>query len=323
LTVEEKKIAVIEVERGHNKPYAVNEVANIDGRKAKIKLYYNRHGSTTREITDRDEIQRLFQASGKLHYEITPVAGATISDLDATALAEYLQNFRRLEVSTFDEPALHRLMENLNLLTRTDTGLRPTVAGLLLFGKNRVTRWLPQNGVDCVKIRGRDLGQGTEDVKFFERQVFANLEDALAFIYRYNTHSFVIEGVRRVDQFDYPEKALRECLVNALVHRDYTISGSHVRVHLFEDRIEVPQPGPHSQFAHAGQNQARHDLSSQPGAHAVFLCRASFRTSRPRHSNDFSRDERERRPEPVFEDLGEKLKITLYKRAGDSRHETA
>ncbi|MEK7727078.1 MAG: ATP-binding protein, partial [candidate division KSB1 bacterium] len=68
LTLAEKTIAVIEVEAGHNKPYAVSEVANLDGRKTKVKLYYNRYGSTTREVTDRDEIQRLFQASGKLHY---------------------------------------------------------------------------------------------------------------------------------------------------------------------------------------------------------------------------------------------------------------
>ncbi len=320
---EEKRIAVIEIEAGHNKPYAVNEVANLDGRKTKIKLYFNRYGSTTREVTERDEIQRLFQASGKLHYETTPVAGAKLSDLDLTALVEYLQSYRRLEVSTLDEPALHRLMENLNLLARTDVEVRPTIAGLLLFGKNRVTRWLPQNGIDCVKVRGLDLSEGTDDVKFFERSVFTNLEDALAFIYRYNTQSFVIEGVRRVDFWDYPEKALRECLVNTIVHRDYTIAGSHIRVHIFENRIEVRSPGsiPNSltlEKIRLGTIYHRNPVLMQffYDAHLSERLGQGIPTI-------FREMKANGNPEPVLEDLGEELKVTLHKRTATKQEVTA
>jgi ATP-dependent DNA helicase RecG len=249
------------------------------------------------------------------HYETTPVAGAKLSDLDPIALAEYLQNYRRLEISALDEPAQHRLLENLNLLARTEVEVRPTIAGLLLFGKNRVTRWLPQNGIDCVKIRGRDLSEGTEDVKFFERNVFVNLEDALAFIYRYNTQSFVIEGVRRVDFWDYPEKALRECLVNALVHRDYTITGSRVRVHVFEDRIEVRSPGrlPNSltlEKIQLGTIYHRNPVLVQ------FLYDAHLAERLGQGIPMIFREMKANgNPEPVFEDLGEEIKVTLRKRA--------
>lgn len=310
----EKRVAVIEVEAGHNKPYAVQENANLDGRKAKIKLYYNRYGSTTREVTDRDELQRLFQASGKLHFETTPVAGAKLSDLDFTALSEYLQNYRRLEVSAFDEAALHRLLENLNLLTRTDAEIRPSLAGLLMFGKNRVARWLPQNGLDCVKTHGHALEEGTDNVKFFERNVFLNLEDALAFIYRYNTQSFVVEGMRRIDFWDYPEKALRECLVNAIVHRDYTISGSHIRVHIFADRLEVRSPGrlPNSltlEKIQVGTIYHRNPVLMQ------FFYDAHLSERLGQGIPTIIREMKANgNPEPRFEDLGDEIKVTLYKR---------
>ena len=75
---------------------------------------------------------------GKTCYAIVPVAGAKISDLDLSAFAEFMLNFRNLEISQFDEPALQRLLENLSLVVKTDFGLQPTIAGLLLFGKNKV-----------------------------------------------------------------------------------------------------------------------------------------------------------------------------------------
>ena len=195
------------------------------------------------EITARDELQRLFRASANIHYEISPIAGARVADLDISAFAEFMLNFRNLDVSPFDEPSQHRLLENLNLAVATEAGLQPTLAGLLLFGKNKVGKWLPQNGIDCVKIRGTQISDEIDDTKFFGRHALANLEDAFAFIYRYNTQSFVIDGMRRIDTFDYPAKALRESLVNALVHRDYIIAGSRIRVHVFENRLEIRSPG--------------------------------------------------------------------------------
>ena len=74
LTVDEKKVAIIEIETGHNKPYAVKETASIGQRKKKIQTYYLRYGSTSREVSARDELQRLFQTSANIHYEIVPVA---------------------------------------------------------------------------------------------------------------------------------------------------------------------------------------------------------------------------------------------------------
>ncbi len=315
LTVDEKKVAIIEIETGHNKPYAVQATVMVDGRKKKIQTYYQRYGSTSREIAARDELQRLFQASANIHYEIVPVAGAKVSDLDLSAVAEFMLNFRNLEISQFDEPALQRLLENLSLVAKTDFGLQPTIAGLLLFGKNKVSRWLPQNGIDCVKIHGNDISAAIDDTKFFERHAVANLEDTLAFIKRYNTQSFTIAGVRRIDAFDYPEKALRECLVNALAHRDYIIAGARIRVHIFEDRIEIRSPGgiPNSlslEKIKLGLTYHRNPILMQFFSDA----RLSERLGRGIPSI-FQQMKENGSPEPVLEDFEEEFRITLYKKA--------
>lgn len=78
MAVNEKKVAVIEIENGHNKPYAVRETISTDGKKKKIQTYYQRYGSTSREITTRDELQRLFQASANIQHRDYIIAGSRI-----------------------------------------------------------------------------------------------------------------------------------------------------------------------------------------------------------------------------------------------------
>jgi ATP-dependent DNA helicase RecG len=314
LVVDEKRVGVVEVENGYNKPYAIKKTALVGGQEKKIQTYYLGYGSVSREISTRDELQRLFQASGNMHYEIMPAAAARISDLDLSAFSEFMLNFRNPDVSQFDESSLQRLLENLNLAIRTDSTLQPTITGLLLFGKNKVMRWLPQSGIDCVKIRGDDLSADIDDTKFFERHAFANLEDAMAFIYRYNTHSFVVEGLRRIDAFDYPEKALRECLVNALVHRDYIIAGSRIPVHIFENRIEIRSPGSIPNSLSLDKIKLGLIYHRNPVLMQFFYdAHLSERLGRGIPML-FQQMKENGNPEPVLENLEDEFRITLYKK---------
>ena len=223
-------------------------------------------------------------------------------------------NFRNLDISQFDESARYRVLENLNLVTRTDFDLQPTIAGLLLFGKNKVTRWLPQNGIDCVKIRGDNISDEIDDTKFFERNIFANLDDALAFIYRYNTHSFVVEGIRRTDSFDYPEKALRECLVNALVHRDYVIAGSRIRIHIFEDRLEIRSPGGIPNSLSLDKIKLGLTYHRNPVLMQFFYDAHLSERLRRGIPSIFRQMKENGNPEPVLEDIEEEFRVIFYKK---------
>jgi len=69
------------------------------------------------------------------------------------------------------------------------------------------------------------------------------IEQVLAFVSRNTTPSSALKGGRRVDGWEYPEEVLREVIVNALVHRDYSIAGADIMLEIFTDRLEITSPG--------------------------------------------------------------------------------
>ncbi len=110
-------------------------------------------------------------------------------------------------------------MENLELASNVKGITKPTIAGILLFGKNRIKRFVPQSGIMCTKISGTKITDEKEDVKFLERNIFDNFEDTVRFFSIYNKHSFIVENIKRKDFYEYPAKAFRELLANAIIHR--------------------------------------------------------------------------------------------------------
>lgn len=243
ITIGEAKIGVIETENGCNKPYYMEEQVRIEGKtKLKaVKFYYNRYGSTTREVKDRDELQRLFQASQHIHFEVIPASYAKIDDLDLNAIDDYLKSYRSAVVLAEDNKWI--LLGNLELVIKVDNILKPTIAGLILFGKEKVSKYLPQAGIMCVKVHGDAITDEKELPYFFEKHAFVNFRDTMDFFRKYNTTDYSIEGEKRKDYFDYPEKAFRELLANAIIHRDYTIAGSQISVWAYNNRLEIKSPG--------------------------------------------------------------------------------
>lgn len=242
LMIGEVKVGVIEIENGCNKPYYIEEKVRLAESKTKtIRLYYNRYGSTTREIEERDELQRLFQASQNIHFEIIPASYAKLDDLDMGAIVSYLKSYRNITTLVEDNKLV--LLQSLELVTTVNDIPKPTIAGLLLFGKNRVSKYLPQAGIMCVKVKGTKITDDKEDHKFFEGNAFDNFNESVRFFSLYNKTSFVIEGSFRKNVYDYPEKAFRELLANALIHRDYTVAGSQISFWMYDERIEIKSPG--------------------------------------------------------------------------------
>lgn len=130
-----------------------------------------------------------------------------------------------------------------------------TVAGLLLFGKNP-NRFLPQGGIDAAAYPGLE-----KEYEARERQTIRGpmaalraadgslveaglVEQAVAFVQRNTEVTAHLEGgARRQEQWAYPEDAVREAIVNALVHRDYLLSGTNIELSIYVDRLEVISPG--------------------------------------------------------------------------------
>ncbi len=241
-----KDVLIVRVSQGPDKPYA--RVHN------NRRTYFIRVGSTSREAS-REELERMFQASGRVQYGLKPVPGATLDELDRRRLRDYF--VRVLGRSAPDDTATtewERLLRNLDLMTESSGQAVPTIDGMLLFGKTP-KRFLPQSGIRALcylgttpdyatradeELRGPLVPLGAADGSIIESGL---VEQALDFVNRNTEPTARLEGGQRVDRPAYPPGVLREVVVNALVHRDYSVAGSDITLVIYSDRIEIQSPG--------------------------------------------------------------------------------
>jgi ATP-dependent DNA helicase RecG len=201
-----------------------------------------RSGPKNRPLSG-EEIRHLASAKGTGEYEQQAVAGASLADLDESIILEYAEK-RRLR-----SPRGERLEGNDLLLDAgaIDPAGTPTVAGLLLFGRNP-QRLLPQTGAVWVRFAGtephsRNGGAGymrREEIRGSLSQV---IEGVWNTIWEEMRHESVVSGLQREELSEYPAAAVREAIVNATAHRDYRLTGRRIEVRMFDDRMEVVSPG--------------------------------------------------------------------------------
>lgn len=230
--VDGKYVIVLEV-KGIDKPYYVFK----DNR----KTYYIRVGTTEREAT-REELRRLFQASGTIHYDENPVYNSSLKDISMDKVTEYFENFRGIEFENLSEEEKLNILINSKILTKIDDKILCTVAGILLFGKEP-TNFLSQAGIMFAYFKGKEISGELIDRKELNGGMVENIKDVCRIIKLNLLHSSKIEGLKRIEKEIIPERVMREVIVNACIHRDYTIHGAKIRVFMFEDRLEVKSPG--------------------------------------------------------------------------------
>ena len=102
--------------------------------------------------------------------------------------------------------------------------------------------FFPQAYITCLLAKGKDKVH-ILDRKDFEGGLVADIENALRFIERNTRTAYRIEGLKRQNIPEYPMKALREAITNAVMHRDWFFDGANVFVEIYTDRIEVSSPG--------------------------------------------------------------------------------
>lgn len=241
-----KDVAVVRILPGPNKPYARWH----DNR----RVYFIRVGSSSREA-DTDELERMFQESGRLRFGLKPVPGSSLADLDRRRLQDY---FGRVLLSDYpdqqDSGEWERLLINLELMAGAETGAVATVDGILLFGVNP-KRFLPQAGIRAIAYAGdepdyptradQDLNGPILPLYDADGKLAATglIEQALDFVNRNTQPGARLVAGRREDIPAYPPEVLREVIVNAVAHRDYARAGADILLVIFEDRLEVTSPG--------------------------------------------------------------------------------
>lgn len=189
-----------------------------------------------------DGIRQLAATKSSGDFESEPVAGATLVDLDQPTLEEYLR--LHTERGHSRRPDLQDYLVEIGAMVEDGT---PTVAGMLLFGKQPQT-FLPQSGLIFVKFVGKEP-RGRDGLAGYGRRVEITgplariIERAWQVTIEEMRVEAVVDGLRREERPEYPKFALREALVNAVCHRDYRLSGRRVEVRMYEDRLEVISPG--------------------------------------------------------------------------------
>ncbi len=195
-----------------------------------------RVGSAKRQMT-ADERLRLSQRRAQSRYvwfDEQPVLGTGFDTLDE-ALWRPL-----LSAQGAAEPEL--ALAKLALLALDESGIqRATVAGLLLCSRHP-ERWLPSATIMATRYRGTDRSSGQVDAQEITGPLQRQIADAVAFAMR-NMQVAARKVPARIDMPQYSDKAIFEAVVNAVVHRDYGIHGSCVRLSMFADRLEIQSPG--------------------------------------------------------------------------------
>jgi ATP-dependent DNA helicase RecG len=214
-----------------------------------------RVGTTTRDATDEEEA-RLYQQSGRLQYDRKPVPGSSFSDFDRRRLVNYFRDVRRQAYPVdADQDGWIRLLLNTELMVEDRGRTILSAGGLLLFGP-RPNRFLPQSGITAVSYLGTEKDYDAKEralIRGAAVSLFAEagevveagvIEQALDFVRR-NTKvtDWIDDGGRRQERWEYPLEAVREAVVNAIAHRDYTIIVTDIELSIYADRLEVISPG--------------------------------------------------------------------------------
>lgn len=212
-------------------PRGLPRVFALEGR------YLIRDSGVNRPLAPR-ELRRLLIERGDLSYEEEPVHGATQGDLDWAKAEAYAASVR-IGSESAQEVLVRR---GCLCLTRQAGQLMPTNAGLLLFGKD------PQRVIRGAAITAvRFAGIAMSDV-FTRQDISGTLPDQIrraeTFLHDNLRRDIQMrDSMKRSEHLEYPMAAVRELIVNAVSHRDYSIHGDDIRLFIFADRLEVTSPG--------------------------------------------------------------------------------
>jgi len=206
--------------------------------------WMTRIGSHCRDLRP-DQLARLLERRqiGQ-PFEEQAIPSTTLEALDLVLFEEYCRR-RFGPDDTFEQTGMEFRLINLKLAARLESGLvAPTVVGLLLFGRPPITTYLPGAFVQCVLYRGCVADANAQlDSKLFEGPVPEQIVEATRFVERYIPVAAEKTHEGRLDRPAFSLRAAHEAIVNAVVHRDYQLSVSNVRVLVFDDRIEISNPG--------------------------------------------------------------------------------
>ena len=229
MTLADKTVLIVDVSVGSQRPYYLKRLGSTQ--LGPHQGTYLRLGSSDRQATSA-AVEELRREGQRVRFEELPSLHATMSDLDIEALSAMLSR-----------PVTESTLQTLGLVTEDQGKLHPTNAGIVVACPTP-HHFLPSAYVRCARFRGReriDIFDRVEVESFLPKAV--DTVEAFLQKHAFLTAEFPSDSWRRHDVWSIPMRAIRELVINAIVHASYAEQGAPIRVSFFDDRIEVENPG--------------------------------------------------------------------------------
>lgn len=308
-TLEGKTVLEVEVVAGKFRPYYITS-------KGKETTSYIRINGTSRPA-DARRLKELEMEGQNLSYDKMLCIGKEYDEEKALHLCKEMQRIALEACKSEDEKAevkdvtLEKL-EDFGVLSKTGKKFCVTNAfDLMTDNKNRNAK------VQCALFKGttRDV---FIDQKEFTGPIYEQVDEAYRFVLRHINMGAEINGLYRSEEYELPTKAIREIIANAVVHRSY-LDEACVQVCIFDDRIEVLSPGMlygglDIATAKMGKSRCRNEAIAE-AFHYMHIIE-SWGTGIPRLYN---RSAEYGLPEPLFEEFGDGIKVTMFRKVSDSK----
>ncbi|SPD71997.1 putative transcriptional regulator [uncultured Desulfobacterium sp.] len=223
-----KTLLVVEIFPGPDKPYYLKKHGKQDGT-------YIRVGSTNRKASP-ETLAELERQRQRVSYDSIPVYDCQEKTV---SLDSFKKDYKTKTGKTLNKAKL----QNMGLFRQDRDQAYPTHAALLLSDSHIRRRYFPYAKIECARFKGTEkrvfLDQTT-----IEGPIYAAVEPCMAFIKKNIALGSTIGEVYRQDRWEYPLEAIREALINAVIHRDYALTGSDIKVAIYDDMLEITSPGP-------------------------------------------------------------------------------
>jgi len=203
-------------------------------------VFYIRVGTTKRKAS-KEELGRIYQDAGVIDYDQISIKESSLIDIDQDKVNQYFHQVYNKDIYN-EQISLEQLFCNLKILKQGKNNLMATAGGLLLFGKDP-QKFLPQAIIKLAVFDGSDATSKMLDKKEIKNTLPSQIDEVEKLIKFFMKSSSKIEGFKRVYKTEYPIEAIREVVVNAVAHRNYSIAGSSIRIFIFKNRIEIYSPG--------------------------------------------------------------------------------
>jgi ATP-dependent DNA helicase RecG len=219
-----ENILIIHVKEGLNKPYRCN------------KGFYIRTGANSQKMTTR-EITEFIQAEGKVRFDEILRDDIDFQKFFVPGVFERFIGLSKI-TKILDDFAI---LENLGVLVYKNEKPFLNNAGLLFFSQ-QLSPHLFYATITCALYKGIEKVI-ILDKKDYESDLISNIEDTILFLKKHLNLRYEITSVRRKEILEIPEVALREAVVNAACHRDYFEKGANIMVEIFDNRVQISNPG--------------------------------------------------------------------------------